>query len=388
MKMRSWAVLWLAVPLILAGCKGFWDLPAGSGGSGTTTTTLSSGYFYLLDQATSQVVSYNIVSGTLTLVGSVTVPNSPIAITVAPNDQFLFVSTLNGIYDYTISDGSLTLGNSSQTVTGDPAFAMQVDSTDSWLVETSGAGTLNAVPIDSTNGDLNSSSPVCMNSSIICTVPLTGSTVNELAIAPDNQYVFVACGTNGTAAFSFTAGNANPFASGDYATINPITASTGAAVSVAVDPSNRLLYVGETNAGTNPSGGLRAFTIGTSGALKEISGSPFASGGTGPYAILPKPTADYVYVASWNGTSAGNITGFAIGDTDSTLSLTKLSSTATTGEKPMSMAEDSDHNFVLAASSGGSSYFDAYYFDTTTAGQLDLTITSNSYAAIALAANH
>jgi hypothetical protein len=54
----------------------------------------------------------------------------------------------------------------------------------------------------------------------------------------------------------------------------------------------------------------------------------------------------------------------------------------------MSLVEDSDDNFVLAENSGGSPSFDAYIFDTTTAGQLDLTNSSSSYAGIALAANH
>lgn len=387
MKIDIGARLLLASTIVLSGCSGFWDLPPSNGG-GTTSTTLSSGYFYVLDVTTSQVISYNIVSGTLTLVGTATVPSAPIAITVAPNDQFLYVSTLSGgIYLYTISSGILTLGNSSQAITSDPAVAMQVDSTDSWLVETSGQGTLNAVPIVSASGQLNSSAPICTNQSAICTVPLTGATIHQLAIAPNNKYIFTACATNGTEAFAFSAGSTNPFGSGSYATELPFTNGTGASLSVAVDPSNRALYVGET-ATSGSGGGLRVFTIGTNGALDEVSGSPYSSGGTGPYAILPKSTNDYVYVASWNGTSAGIVTGFSISTSNSTFSLTKLSNTVSTGIKPMSLVEDKNDNFVLAESSGGSPNFDAYIFDTTTAGQLDLTNTSSTYAGAALAANH
>jgi 6-phosphogluconolactonase (cycloisomerase 2 family) len=397
MKSRYWAALgvviaaFVVVAAVLNGCKGFWDLPSSTGGGGTTTTTLSSGYFYVLDKSTSQVITYDISSGTLTLVGSpITVPATPIAITVAPNDQFLYVSTITGgIYLYTISNGNLTLGNSSLAIDSDPALAMQVDSTNSWLVETSGQGTLNAVPIVSSTGKLNSSSPNCANNSVVCTVPLTGATIHQLAIAPNNQYVFVACATDGTEAFSFSAGSSNPFGSGAYATEHPVTNTTGSALSVAVDPSDRALYIGEEGAtGSGSSGGLRVFTIGTGGALAEVSGSPYSSGGTGPYATLPISAGDYVYVASWNSTSAGIITGFSVSDSNSTFSLTKLSETASTGVEPMSLVEDSDDHFVLAENSGGSPYFDAYIFDTTTAGQLDLTNSSSSYAGIALAANH
>ena len=382
------AVVLVAAAAFLAGCAGFWDAPT-STTTTTTTTTLSSGYFYVLDQATAEVITYYIDAGTLTLVSSIALPSTPSSIAVAPNNEFLYVGTANGIYLYTISSGVLTLGNSSQSIYGDPAAAMQVDSTNSWLVETSGAtGYLNAIPIVSSTGLLNSSATSCTNS--ICTVPLTGATIKQLAIAPNNKYVFVAAATNGTEAFDFTAGNSDPFgsASGPYATIGTVTSTTGTALSLAVDPSNRLLYIGEAEAGTSSGGGLRVFTIGSSGSLTEVSGSPYASGGSGPNAILPKSTGDYVYVANWSGLSSGNITGFSISDTNSTYSLTKLSSSVATGVEPSSLIEDSDHNFVLAANRIGDPYLDAYFFDTTTGGKLDLTLTSSAYAEYALAANH
>jgi 6-phosphogluconolactonase (cycloisomerase 2 family) len=392
MKIKIGAVL-LAAAAFIAGCSGFWTLPA-STSTTTTTTTLSSGYFYVLDKSTAQVIPYYIDAGTLTPGSSIAVANTPSAIAVAPNNEFLYVSTLNGIYLYTISDGVLTLGNSSQAITSDPAVAMQVDSTNSWLVETSGTGTLNAVPIVSTSGLLNTSSPICNTTtqSQVCSVSLAGATINQLAIAPNNEYVFVAAATNGTEAFGFAAANSDPFgsASGPYVTKNPVTNTTGSALSVAVDPSNRLLYVGEADA-VSDSGGLRVFTIDTTnGTLTEQTkeGSPYASGGTGPNAILPKSTGDYVYVANWNGTSTGNITGFSITDSNSTFSLTELSNPVATGVQPRSLVEDSEHNFVLAANSGGNPYLDAYYFDTTTVGQLDTTIKSTNYAAYVLAANH
>jgi 6-phosphogluconolactonase (cycloisomerase 2 family) len=156
---------------------------------------------------------------------------------------------------------------------------------------------------------------------------------------------------------------------------------------VAVDPSNRLLYIGEADA-VSSSGGLRAFTIGSGGALTEITGSPLASGGTGPRAILPKSTGDYVYVANWSGTSTGNITGFEIAADGSSYSLTQLSSSVSTGIEPVGLVEDSSDQFVLAVSEGGSPYLDAYYFDTSTAGQLDTTITSSAFATMGIASQH
>jgi 6-phosphogluconolactonase (cycloisomerase 2 family) len=378
MKMGKWARLLLAAAPLVAGCGDFWQAPGTSSSTTITPTTLSSGYFYVLDSATGQVIAYDIASGTLTEVASYALPSPPLAIAVAPNNDFLYVSTLNGIYLYTISSGALS--TSPTLITSDPATAMQVDATDSWLVEASGSGYLYAIPIVS-SGELNGSCSACH-------VPLTGGTVNQLAIAPSNGYIFVAGGTSGTAAFTFTAANtSDPFGSAAYFTEGVETSSAGAALSVAVDPSNRLLYIGEADA-VSSSGGLRAFTIGSGGALTEITGSPLASGGTGPRAILPKSTGDYVYVANWSGTSTGNITGFEIAADGSSYSLTQLSSSVSTGIEAVGRGEDSSDQFVLAVSEGGSPYLDAYYFDTSTAGQLDTTITSSAFATMGIASQH
>jgi 6-phosphogluconolactonase (cycloisomerase 2 family) len=383
MKIGQWARLLLVAAPLLAGCGHFWDA-SDSSDDGTTTTTLSSGYFYITDKATKQVISYYINEGTLTEVSAYTLSSSPLAIAVAPNNKFLYVSTANGIYLYTISGGTLTLYQSS-AIADDPAVTMAVDSTNSWLVEASGSGYLYAIPITAATGYLNGSCSTCH-------ATLTGTTVNQLTIAPNNQYVFVACGTNGTAAFNFDATNSsNPLGSTSYATVPVVNTSSsatlGAALSVAVDPSNRLVYIGETVAKSS-SGGLRAFTLSSSGELYELSDSPYSSGGTGPYSILPESSGDYVYVANWEGTSTGNINGFSIADSDSTYTLTNLGNAVATGTKPMALAEDSNNNFVLAVSAGGTPYFSAYFFDTTTSGKLDLTIISSAFVGNGIAANH
>jgi hypothetical protein len=97
-----------------------------------------------------------------------------------------------------------------------------------------------------------------------------------------------------------------------------------------------------------------------------------------PNAILPIASGDYVYVGNGTGpTSAGNITGFSITEASSTYTIA-LGSTVAAGIQPYGLAEDSDANFVLAVSEGGSYDLEAYIFDTTTAGQLDLSITSTT----------
>ena len=112
MKSVHWAALGLVLAAALAGCKGFWDLPASTGTTGVTPTTLSSGVFYVLNQTTSQIAAYAISSGTLDNVSGspYALAATPTSIVVAPSGGFLYVGTVNGIYLYTIgSGGALTI---------------------------------------------------------------------------------------------------------------------------------------------------------------------------------------------------------------------------------------------------------------------------------------
>ena len=328
---RRWMKLVLAASLLLAGCKGFWTPPASSGGSGSTTD--SSGHFYVLNVATNQVAGYYVNAGTLTtLPGSpYTLPTTPLAIAIAPNGNFLYVSTSEGIYLYSIaSTGQISLANASAPISSDQAISMQISPDDSWLLEVaSGAPYVYAVSINSSTGVLNSRTEQY--------AVLPASSVQQVAIAPDETYVFVAMGSDGTALVPFTSSNTNPLgAVRRLPTVN----SAGAAISVAVDPvvsgqtAPRLFYIGETAAvsGSN-SGAIRAFEFGTltSGTLTEISGSPFASQGLAPYSILPLASGNYVYTVNRqvSGSSTGVIAGFTVGSTSTAYTLTALGSTFT-----------------------------------------------------------
>lgn len=374
MRSRFWACLALAA-FCLTGCKGFWDAPAGSSG-GTGATTLSSGDIYVLNVATSQMVGLYVNAGKLTtLPGSpYTLSAAPIAIAVAPNNSFLYVSTLGGIFVYNVntSTGQLTVGNSGQPISSDPATSMQVDSTNTWLVEgVSGTSNLYAIHVNATTGLLASNTEQ--------TVVLPATTLEQVAVSPDDTYVLAAMGSGGTATVPFNPNNANPF--GTVGTIG-VKNATGAALSVAFDPvpsgstAPRLFYIGETVAtsGSN-TGGLRVFNFST---RQEISGSPYAIGGLAPYSILPLSTGDYVYVASRQTSSGatGVIAGLSITTANSAYTLTALGSTFATGTNPQSLVEDNTHAFVFAADFGGSPDLIGYVFDTTTAGNLDKVISS------------
>jgi 6-phosphogluconolactonase (cycloisomerase 2 family) len=358
----AWA---LAATTLLTGCGNFWQAPSSSSGS---SSTLSSGVFYVANKDTDQIAAFSIVSGALTQVSGspYSLGSAPFAIAVAPNGSFLYVSTAEGIFLYTISSGGgLTLANSSAAISADLATAMQVDSTDHWLIESGpDVAELIAIPINSSTGVPTSTTEQ--------EALLPAATAQQLIISPDNDNVFVALGADGTEQVAFNSSSGTPFGTESNIAVKN---SAGAALSVAVDPSSRMVYIGETAAtsGSN-SGGIRAFTYST---MAEVSGSPYASGGLAPYSILPLSSGDYVYVANRtvSGSTDGNITGFSVTTSGSAYSLTALSTTAAAGIDPVALAADSDGNYLLAVDSGGSPDLEAYTFDTTTAGKLDSSLT-------------
>ena len=329
----------------------------------------SSGVFYILNQATMQVVAYSIASGKLIQVGSpYALSAAPYSIAIAPGGGFLYVGTATGIFLFNIgSGGALTLANGSNVISQDVATTMQVDSTGSWLVEAGpNLAELLAIHINSATG--------VPTSNIEQNTLLPAATVQQLTISPDNAHVFVALGSAGTEDVTFAAGNATPFGViANLAVVNP----AGAAVSVAVDPNNRLVYVGETAAlsGSN-AGGLRVIDYTT---LKEVSGSPFATGGLAPYAIAPtrfgSNAGNYVYVANRtvSGSSKGNIAAYAVTTSGTTSTLTALGSTIAAGITPLGLTQDNSGNYLLVVNSGGSPDLGTY---TMSSGTLTSALTS------------
>jgi hypothetical protein len=382
MKIKYGAVLF-AIATLLAGCSGFWNLPTSS--TTTTATTLSSGIFYVLNQTAKQIAVYSISSGKLGQVSGspYSLSSAPYCIAVAPGGGFLYVGTVSGIYLYTIgSGGALTIGNNGATISSDIPTAMQVSG--SWLIDafipTNGSVQLDAIPINASTGAYAGSGTTPYQA-----FNVTNASVEQMALSPDATNLFVALGSGGTLVVPFTTGNANPL--GSSATVISVANSGGSALSVAVDPTDRLFYIGETLANsTANSGGLRVFNYSSLGTgtprstPTQISGSPIATGGLAPNAILPIASGEYVYVANGQGnTGSGNVSWFPITASGTTYTIAS-GSKITAGIVPISLAEDSDNNFVLAVSTGGSTSsgdpdLEAY---TMSSGALTAAIISNT----------
>ena len=359
------------------------EVTSSSGSCSSTSST--SGVFYVLNQTTDQVVAFSIASGQLNTIAALTLPASPLAIAIAPNGQFLYVSSLEGIYLYSIqTGGALTLSNNGVVISPDAATTMQVDSTNSWLVETeSGAGELNAINVNSSTGGLATTGETEQ------AFNLPASTATQLALSPNDSssctdcYVFVAMGSGGTELVHFNPTATNPF--GSFGT-QKLVNSAGGDNAVAVDPTNRFLYVGETDAlpSQTQTAGLRVFSIAANG-ITEIGGSPYATGGTGPSAILPTADGNYVFVGnqSVSGSSDGNIAGFSVSSTG----LASNGTTAAGASGHLGLAEDSSSSFVLAVDVAGSPDLQAYTLSSgTLTSTLSVATGNDPVDAIAVAA--
>lgn len=385
MKIKYGAVL-LAGAAFLAGCAGFWDaLPSST--TTTTTTTLSSGYFYVLNQTTNQIGAYYISSGTLEQLSAspYSLPSgmTPSCIAISPGGGFLYVGTdlvgtNTGVYGYSISStGTLSQLNGGAAISGDAPFAIQIgkDSNgDFWLIEaiinTSNQLQLNVRPLTS-NGTLDGS-----NFQALSFPNLTNPAIKQMVLSPNEDYIFLALGSGGAIAVPFNPDIDSPMSTSATTLVNPN--SQQGVLSVAVDPQERLFYLGQINVfSTGTTGGLLAFSYSslTSGTPTQISGSPFVSGGTSPNAILPEASGDYVYVANGGeGNVDGNVAWFTVSASGTTYSIASGSSIAS-GIFPVGLAEDSKDNFVLAVSTGG----------TTSSGDPDLEAYTMSSGALTAA---
>jgi 6-phosphogluconolactonase (cycloisomerase 2 family) len=371
------AAIALAATALLAGCKGFWNPPSTTGG-GT-----ASGVFYVMNEAQAQVAGFSFPTGSTTPTAvsgsSTTFETTPLAMAMAPGGAFLYVSTNGGIFAFSIgTGGALTVLNTNTAISADPATAMAVDGSGDWLLESiGGSGVLTAFPISSSTG-------VEDTTRTAYPVTLPNVALNGIATSPVNStspYVFVAMGVGGTEAILFNAtSTATPF--GTLSNIKAINQTVGGASTLAVDPSNRLLYVGEIAALTTgtQTGGLRVFTIGAT-SISEVTGSPYPTAGTGPSAILPSLDGSYVYVANKavGGSTTGNVTGYPINVSGAAYSLGTLINTITTGTSTMGLAEDSTGTYVLAvnaSNSNSSPDLATFTFDATTLGKLDVGATA------------
>jgi len=169
------------------------------------------------------------------------------------------------------------------------------------------------------------------------------------------------------AKFAFVA-NSNPDSQVDGLTISAYTVNptTGALTAVPgspfttkasgccgtlfidVDPNSRFLYVPNRDANS-----VSVFSIASTGALTEISGSPFASGGNDTYAVAVHPNGNSIYVSNRSG---GNITAFSVASNGQLTSLGSVDAF----DSPRHLFIDPQGRFLYASDESEGGIIDAY----------------------------
>jgi 6-phosphogluconolactonase len=362
----------------VAGCGGFF-VPQTNSGGGTNTGD----YIYVGNGHDTYIAGFGLnSSGALSVLSGSPYNNGVAAqsLAVTPANTFLYAGTTNGIYAYAInSNGSITVQNSGSAVAQDMvATRMQVDSTGGYLLA-AGVGTSTAAQaigiyqINASTGLLTAitGSPLPLytgNASTATVVAPTG-----LLITPNNSYVYVSLGALGVQILTLGTGGALSAGSAP-AILSPISTSTSpGAAGLASDPLSAFLFVAEINTG------LRVLSIGTGGSLKEVSGSPYAVG-TGPAGVILDATGSYVYVAN---RGSNNISAFTLTAASGKLTAIAGSPFASGGQLPIALLNDNTKKFVAVINSGsngtgGNSDMQVFSFDTTTDGKLDPVSTATT----------
>jgi 6-phosphogluconolactonase len=361
--------------LSLTGCNFF---PSQSGGN---TPTNTGDFLYVGNAANAFIAGFSIsTAGALSILSNSPYNNgvAVASLAVSPNNAFLFAGTTSGIFAYLInSNGSLSIQNNGTALATDViATNMQVDATGTYLLATglgvtAQAQAIGIYQINSSTGGLTelTGSPLTLYTGAGTTASVQSPT--GLLITPSNSLVYVSLGPLGVQVLSLGSGGA--LSAGSAATILPprSTSTAPADYGLASDPNSKFLFLAEFNTG------LRVLSIGTNGALTEVSGSPYTTG-AGPTGVILDPTGSYVYVANKGG---NNISAFTLNATSGVLTAISGSPFSPGGLLPIGFANDNSKKYMAVINSGnngsgGNNDLQLFSYSTTTPGAL--TAVSNA----------
>lgn len=341
-----------AVLVTLCGCGKFFSKNTCTSNCNNT----GSNYIYVANVNTDNIAAFTISSTAInTISGSpYSLGVTPSALAITPSNSFLYAASGGGgaIFGYSIgSGGALSIiNNGSAVLTGASPTALAIDTTGKWLIFVDPTPRAYVYSIN-TDGTLTSSG----------NVPLTaaaGTSPNYLAFTPADNFLYVSMGSVGIGILNFNS------TTGVLTNNNQILKpkqSSDAIQGITVNSAGTYLYAAET--GINS---IRVLSINsTTGALTEITGSPYTTGGTGPYGILIDSTGSYLYVAN---RATNNVSAFLV---SSSGALTQISgSPFTAGTNPVALAQDNTHTYIGVVNAGGTPDLQTYTISTTTPGAL------------------
>jgi len=365
--------------------------PSSDGGRPTAAAVNPAGNFlYVTSNNDSDVAAFSInaATGALTLVSGspFSVASDAASLTIAPSGKFAYIAGGDGTsvvsaFNINAATGALTPVTGSPFAAGINPSSVTVDPTGTLLYVTNqGSNEVWAYAINAASGALTLLKTVRTQGQPGSMALSTGTT--PVTYTPRFAYV-ANYSDNDVSAYTINA------------TTGALTQITGspfpagvAPLSVTVDPSGKFAYV------ANYSDNVSAYTINaTTGALTPVSGSPFPAG-NGPQSVTVDPSGKFAYVAN---EGDADVSAYTINAT--TGALTAVSgSPFPAGSLPFSVTVDPSGQFAYVANSLNNDV-SAYTINATTgaltavsgspfpAGSIPLSVTVDPSGKFAYVAN-
>ena len=187
-------------------------------------------------------------------------------------------------------------------------------------------------------------------------------TIRALVLVPLTVILLSSCGGgsagNNTVLSTTAAQSAQSGIEGSGGVVPPGPVVSCAPSSIAVDPTGRFAYVANEGCGNTPPGSVSMYTIDAmSGALASI-GPPVPTNDEGALSVAVSPFGRFVYVANWGeGDTSGSVSAFIVNGTTGALTFTANVSRCDTLHPgscgPSSVAVDPSGKFAYAANQNG-----------------------------------
>ena len=311
---------------------------------------------------------------------------SPLALGTDQTGKYLYVvnrgSNNVSAFNINAGTGALTAISGSPFAVGTQPRSLAVDAANVYLcVGSEGSRDVTALLIDPATGALSAASSTRAHGQAFSVALLGGSALAnaapKLAYAANSASNDVSAYTIATATGALTPVTGSPFATG----------ATGPQA-VTIDSLGRFVFTAD-----NGSNDVAAFTVDPAGVLTAVAGSPFGAG-MAPRALTAEISGRFLYVV--NATS-GDVYAFSVDPIAG--ALTAIGSPVTAGTSPSGVAADPSGRF-LYVTSRGSNNVSAFTINSITgaltavtgspfgAGTAPVSVAADSSGRLLFVANH
>jgi hypothetical protein len=384
---RACVTFGLSTVFLLAGCHNFFvcegKASCPSGGGGATT----SDWVYVSNAAagSTDISAYDIGNGSLAAINGspYDIGFAPVAMSVAPSNTFLYAATPAGvsnpgIYLFGInSSGQLSSANGGNVLISTQVASMDISPDGNFLFMIDVLATaLTEYKINTTTGLLQLAGSVPLPPA---TCAPDGSPIIQqctVKVGPSGQFVVAALGTAGDIIYPYSSTSGITTATGTTIPSGSTQNNPTGDYSVALDKNN-FVYIARTAA-------LAVYSLDANGNATLKSTQTF-NASAAPRSVVLSTNYNFVYTAN---VGASNISGFSIGSTGALASLT--GSPFAGPSNVSSIGADKSGKYMVAAGYNGTSGIQLFTVGTNGALTLSTsagTGTSTGFPAI-LALSH